>query len=763
VKNAARADVTSKPSSTARRLALGVVVLAALPYLNALRNGFTYDDLPLVAENPRIRSLAGIGRALTTDWWDGKRPQSLLYRPLTMASFGIDYAASRWGETGPPPARLADRAALPFHLQNLAWHVAASATLFFLVLSLFTSPWLAFATAALFSVHPVHTEAMNGIVGRAELMSAAFGLAALLAARRSRLTPAAVLLFLALLSKEQAIVIPLIPLLFLTGKSLRRVLAAFAVPVVVYLALRAAVLGSPAGGASALTPAINVDNPIASATGAARVWTPFRVFGHAVGLLAWPRTLRADYSYDQIPLVGSPDLPTALGILVFCGLAAGAVTLRAQAAPAAFGLSFFLLSWLVTSNLPIVIGTIFGERLLYLSSAGACLAIAAGLRAIPARGLGTAAAAVWVLAGGARAYARNRDWKDNLTLFARTAADSPRSCKALDGYASELLAAGRPQDAIPWAEHALAVYPLYPNAHLTLAKSLRLMAHDEANPGRRAELLRRAEAEVSRLTDADASADVWNVRGALALDAGNAGEARAHFEKSLASDAAYVPARVGLGVVEMGEGHADAALKRFEQAAALDPGNGDARQNAAAALRELAARAGDPASRAELLRRAEAEESRAIALGAASADPATLANLHGLRGRWFLEERRFPEALLEFREAARLEPQAARAFLGIGTVLASQAETEVDQARRSALLDEAIGAFEHAVVVAPDDPTAHMNLGITYLRQRPDPAKVVLHFRAYLRLVPDSPQRAQMEETIRQMEQLQKPAAPQVP
>jgi len=96
-------------------------------------------------------------------------------------------------------------------------------------------------------------------------------------------------------------------------------------------------------------------------------------------------------------------------------------------------------------------------------------------------------------------------------------------------------------------------------------------------------------------------------------------------------------------------------------------------------------------------------------------------------------------------------------------VLASQAETEADQARRSALLDEAISAFEHAVAVAPDDPTAHMNLGITYLRQRPDPAKVALHFRAYLRLVPDAPQRAQMEQTIREMEKLQKPAASQVP
>jgi hypothetical protein len=39
-----------------------------------------------------------------------------------------------------------------------------------------------------------------------------------------------------------------------------------------------------------------------------------------------------------------------------------------------------------------------------------------------------------------------------------------------------------------------------------------------------------------------------------------------------------------------------------------------------------------------------------------------------------------------------------------------------------------------------------------YLGERRDPAKVIEHFRAYLRLVPNDPQRAQMEGTIRQME-----------
>jgi hypothetical protein len=47
---------------------------------------------------------------------------------------------------------------------------------------------------------------------------------------------------------------------------------------------------------------------------------------------------------------------------------------------------------------------------------------------------------------------------------------------------------------------------------------------------------------------------------------------------------------------------------------------------------------------------------------------------------------------------------------------------------------------------------AHLDLGIMALTYERDPAKVAEHFRAYLRLVPDAPNRAQMEQTIRAME-----------
>ena len=475
-----------------RLLALGVALLATIPYLIGLGNGFAFDDVSIAAENPRIRSIEGIRRVFTTDWWDGTRSRTLVYRPLAMATLSADYAAARLGQTGPPPARLPDRSALPFHLQNLLWHAAASVALFVLVIELFASPPLAFLTAALFAVHPVHTEAVYGIVGRAELIAAFFVFASLVVAWRvfrddpagvRRPALAGLLLLLALLSKEHAIVVPAVPLLWLFlrprdqrraiagRRSFRLLMASLIVAALVFLALRATVLGSIAGVGAAPPDLHDPNNPIATATGAARWLTPVRVFGDVSRLLVFPRILSVDYSFNQIPVVSSLDLATSLCLLALIGLAASAIFLRHHAPAASFGILFFFLTWALTSNFVVPIGTILGERLLYLPSAGICLAFAFGLLAAGRRLRVPVAAltVVLVLLGAARTWARGLDWKDNLTLFASAAGASPRSCKVHYNLAIELRLAGRTQEAVDHFERALRLGPNDAKIHNNLA------------------------------------------------------------------------------------------------------------------------------------------------------------------------------------------------------------------------------------------------------------------------------------------------------
>src|SRR2546426_8447154 len=88
-----------------------------------------------------------------------------LYRPLTVASFALD-----WLLDGP----------VWFHAVNMLWHAAASVAV--AVLARRWAGWQAgLAAGVLFPLHPVHLEAVADRVGRNELMAACFTLLALYA------------------------------------------------------------------------------------------------------------------------------------------------------------------------------------------------------------------------------------------------------------------------------------------------------------------------------------------------------------------------------------------------------------------------------------------------------------------------------------------------------------------------------------------------------------------------------------------------------
>jgi tetratricopeptide (TPR) repeat protein len=751
-------------------IAAGIALLAALPFANAVRGGFTFDDVPIVAENPRIRSLST--RLVTTDWWDGARPESRLYRPLTMASFAVDYAIADGGAATATPLRLPDRAAVPFHVQNVLWHAAAAVALFLLIAAVFDGVLLAAVTAALFAVHPVHTEAVDGIVGRAELMAAFFALATLRLAWGilrddppgfGRPLAAGAALLAALLAKEHAITVPAVamawawllapgePRALLARRSVRRLLAALAVSAALYLAARAAVVGSPPPVEATPPGAVNVDNPVAGAHGAARLLTPVRAFGEAARLLVVPLRLSADYSFDQVPVVAAPDATTALCLLGLAGVAVSIVALRRRAPAVSCGLALFLITWLFTSNLFFTIGTILGERLLYLPSAGVCLAAAALIVALPGRRPAAIVAIALVAAGAGRTWARNRDWASNLTLFASATVTSPRSCKAAGGYASELYARGRAQEALVWAERALAIHPGYGEAHLAAAQIRRSLARDEKRPEAARALRERAREHARAARDAgdrELRARALGVLGSLELDDGRWDEAERALRAGLALKPQDAASAVGLGVVlaTRARGEADparretllaAALAELTRAIALDPGHAEAHLDAASVLRELGQHD-----------RAEAHERQAIALSPRLGDARAAANLHGVRGQRLLGEKRLDEALAAFREAARLTPEAARARLGIGATLAAQADAAADPARREALYGEAVAAFDEAIRLEPSQPDAYLNLGIVLLRARRDAPRAANALETYLRLVPDAPARPQLEAAI---------------
>src|SRR5215472_2131245 len=114
---------------------IAVIVFAgALPYANALRTPFIYDDSAAVVSNEHIRTPA------VPDALFAARENPAAGRPVVNYSFALNYAA---GELDP----------FGYHLVNVVLHLVCGVVLFLVARRTFDSQNIAFAIALLWIVH----------------------------------------------------------------------------------------------------------------------------------------------------------------------------------------------------------------------------------------------------------------------------------------------------------------------------------------------------------------------------------------------------------------------------------------------------------------------------------------------------------------------------------------------------------------------------------------------------------------------------------
>ena len=471
------ATTTAPPiAATARSqrwLWLAIALLALLPYLNGLAGDFVFDDVGVIRDNPVIQRDAP-WRVFTTVYEPGA-----LYRPLTM----LTYVAN---------ARV-DGAPLGFHAVNVLLHVAVALAFYALAMQLLAAPRAAWIAAALFAVHPIHTEAVTGIVGRAELLAALGSLLALLALARAlrrdseygRWLAVSLLAFAAgLLSKESAFTtIGLVLIvhwrLAPADRVQRRVevLAPYVAVGAAYLALRLLVIGS----IGLPVPPGALDNPLAHVDTATRVRTATLVLWDYLAMLVAPVRLSADYSFNQVPLALSWYEPRFwMAAALLSGMAAVALALWRRRPEITVAAALFAIPLALTANLLFPIGTIKGERLLYLPSAGACLAVGWLLAWLSASRPRTAGAVVTALLAlfAARTWVRNDDWRNEQTLYAAAVRVAPESAKAHHNLAVALQRAGDYDNAVAHYYRALFIYPDYAAASFGIGHVATLRGDD---------------------------------------------------------------------------------------------------------------------------------------------------------------------------------------------------------------------------------------------------------------------------------------------
>jgi hypothetical protein len=438
------------------------LLLAAflVPNVGALACGFVFDDLLQIVSNERVHSLAHLG-----DIWTSSQPLPSLYRPLTVTLW-----AALWtlGHGGP----------LVFHAVGLALSAAVVMLFHRLLLLLQTAPDVAFIAATLFALFPIHTEATTSVVGSAEVLAAMFGLGSLIIYEQRRRAAALAVLALAVVSKESAAAFAALPVLFAwtdPGRRRRPGAADAAAAGVAALIVLGVLLVRQffATGPRFVPP---IDNPTVIAGLFPRILTALWVQCLYVWKTVVPIRLSADYSYNQIPVVMNFDDPRAWTGLGLVALVAILVVRRADLRR---GVLLYVVLFSPTANLLFPIGTVMGERLAYLPSAG--LALVAATLLARSRRWQAILVAVAVLYG-VRTVVRNSDWRNADAFYSTLVHTSPQSAKA--HYAYGLLRAGRGDDtgAVAAYDRALMIFPAYPSAYLNRGNAL-------ARLGRRAEAM----------------------------------------------------------------------------------------------------------------------------------------------------------------------------------------------------------------------------------------------------------------------------------
>ncbi len=420
-------------SRNRRRLVEGIAVfvVAVSAYANTLNSDFTLDDVAIVKANESIRSLGNIGKFFTTNYWGEKDTISdkSLYRPLAITSYALNYAVNGVSPRG-------------YHVVNIVLHAGVCVLLYALVLTLFGDASMALISGILFAVHPIHTEVVAGIVGRAEIM-ALFGgltccLAYLLATRDERHGWGWVAISIGgyafgIFSKEIGFMGPFLILLWeWVLPHRRRLFRADARAIVAFAGYAGVVLAWIGLRVSAISSADVVHQGIVGTTRSEQVMTGLRVCMEYVGLLLAPVKLSADYWISEVPIarsIGAPGVLAAIALLVGLMGLVGATWRRRPGM--AWGILVFLVVLFPVSNIPFRIGVLKAERLLYSPSAGFIVAVAS----LAAMSLTRQRLKKTVWATGAviaclllvRTWARNLDWRDDFTLATQTLKTSPDS------------------------------------------------------------------------------------------------------------------------------------------------------------------------------------------------------------------------------------------------------------------------------------------------------------------------------------------------
>jgi tetratricopeptide (TPR) repeat protein len=475
--------------------ALIIPILAFGLYWMCLPYGYVLDDQIVITDNKFTqKGVSGIWEILSTEsftgYFGGQKDlvAGARYRPLSIVTFAVEHSV--FGDN-------------PFirHFINILLYGLCGLLIFRIFTILIPdkdkTPWMLgipFLAAALYILHPVHSEVVANIKGRDEIMTTIGAMGALYFALRYLptqnkwyLAASGIAMFLGLMSKENAItflaVIPL-TMYFFTKASTRDYLLALAPSVVaafIYMIIRTNVIGYVLDSGKEITDLMN--DPFLEMNGSEKLATIIYTLGQYLRLLVFPHPLTHDYYPYHIPIMTFIKPGTLISLGIYIGLAYLFFKLWKSKSIYAWSIGFFVATISIVSNLVFPVGTFMNERFIFMPSIAFSLVCAwvfirhGWFSEKPFLKWGTVAFIVLLSAGYIfKTYTRIPAWKNALSLNGTAAIVSPNSARSNCFMATALYELGRDtadveekrrifEEAEFYADRSLKIYPTYLSAN----------------------------------------------------------------------------------------------------------------------------------------------------------------------------------------------------------------------------------------------------------------------------------------------------------
>ncbi|XP_026764670.2 protein O-mannosyl-transferase TMTC4-like [Galleria mellonella] len=481
---------------------LGIVFLSSLPFLFSLHGDFVFDDSEAIIKNKDILSESWFD-CFYNDFWGTNIKSNLShksYRPLTVLSFRLQYFLN--GRSLSP---------FQFKVANLVCHIICCILVWQAFESMTKTLCIpeknkyintAYLASVVFAVHPVHVEAICGIVGRADILAAITFFLSFIAYNKAittqrviYLSAAILLAAVSMLFKENGVtvlgfclcyeIVAKLQMKNITKQknnykykylhSMLRIVVTI-VSIILLLYGRWILMGS------AKPDFKPTDNPTAFSE---NIYTKAGTYNYIYFLnsllFIWPQWLCYDWSMGCIPIIRSTlDYRITLIILMFTYVVLILIAILNKQNKESFK-SFLILAivlivvpFLPAANILYPVGFVIAERILYIPSAGYCLLLTLGVNKIIARGE-TIKKMVFIFflllifIYLLRCWQRSFDWQNEYQLFISGLSVCPLNAKVHYNVAKVADAANQTEWAIAEYKESIRLYPEYYQALNNLA------------------------------------------------------------------------------------------------------------------------------------------------------------------------------------------------------------------------------------------------------------------------------------------------------